>query len=264
MAKTLKTSKRAGKKRAPKKAAKKVARKIAVKKVVRKTAKKAAKKKAIKRKRNLDHRDADHPIEVTKHFRSGPPGYLTTWQRAHHAGQKGLFDHGIAPAKIRARKNAAKKRATKRRNPDLQAESVKNRKDFAGHFNGFSNVYAPTGTPDGLSRLGILAELVLVDGSKLAMRKQNTVFLAQDTKHKLHVVSSQAGRLIDNEPGNYGQVRRVEYIEAKPHLGEKQPIQWVHKLGEISGIRPELVITKDGQLRFVGGDYTINWRGIIN
>src|SRR5687767_6026932 len=48
-----------------------------------------------KRLRNADHKDSDHPIEVTKHWRSGPPGYLTPWQRAHHAGQGDLFSHGI-------------------------------------------------------------------------------------------------------------------------------------------------------------------------
>jgi hypothetical protein len=54
-----------------------------------------------KRRRNSDKKDSDHPIEVTKHWRAGPPGYLTPWQRAHHAGQKQLFETGIKPAKKR-------------------------------------------------------------------------------------------------------------------------------------------------------------------
>lgn len=54
-----------------------------------------------KRARNSDKKDSDHPIEVTRHWRAGPPGYLTPWQRAHHAGQKDLFAHGIKPAKRR-------------------------------------------------------------------------------------------------------------------------------------------------------------------
>lgn len=57
------------------------------------------------RRRNQEKRDADHPIEVVKHFRSGPPGYLTPWQRARAAGQEELFDTGIQPAKVRSRKN---------------------------------------------------------------------------------------------------------------------------------------------------------------
>jgi hypothetical protein len=54
-----------------------------------------------KRRRNSDKKDSDHPIEVTKHWRAGPPGYLTPWQRAHHAGQSQLFETGIKPAKKR-------------------------------------------------------------------------------------------------------------------------------------------------------------------
>lgn len=74
------------------------------------------------RRRNAGHKDSDHPVEVKHHYRAGPPGYLTPWQRAHHAGQKDLFAHGITPAK---RRNATKKRkATKRRNTARKAEDV--------------------------------------------------------------------------------------------------------------------------------------------
>jgi len=54
-----------------------------------------------KRSRNLGHKDSDHPVEVKHHFRAGPPGYLTPWQRAHAAGQSQLFETGIKPAKRR-------------------------------------------------------------------------------------------------------------------------------------------------------------------
>jgi len=45
-----------------------------------------------KRKRNLDHKDSTHQVEVSKHWRAGG---LSQWQRAHHAGQHDLFSHGI-------------------------------------------------------------------------------------------------------------------------------------------------------------------------
>lgn len=272
MAKTTKTAKsRKARKATLAKKTRKVAKKRAIAKprksvnAAKRPAKKAAKKKAVKRKRNLDHRDADHPIEVTKHFRSGPPGYLTPWQRAHHAGQRDLFAHGITPAKVRAKKNASKTRKPiKRPNSAAMDQAVENRKEFAGHYDGIKEVYAPEGTPHGLSRLGILAELVLTDGSVMGFRVKDKVYLDQDTKHKLHIVSTLAGPLIDNEPGNYGQVKRIEYIERKPHLGSNEKIQWVHKMGEVTGERPSLVIDKYGQLKLKGGNYTINWRGIIN
>ena len=55
-------------------------------------ARNASKKKATKRRRNLDHPDSSHPVMVHKHWRSGG---LSQWQRAHKAGQKPLFEHGI-------------------------------------------------------------------------------------------------------------------------------------------------------------------------
>lgn len=72
-----------------------------------------------KKKRNADHKDSDHPIEVTRHFRAGPPGYLTPWQRAHHAGQSQLFDTGIKPAKKRnaSKKSKGKKNASRSVHP---------------------------------------------------------------------------------------------------------------------------------------------------
>jgi hypothetical protein len=51
-----------------------------------------AKKAAVKRKRNLDHRDSKHQVEVSRHWRAGG---LSQWQRAHKAGQHDLFAHGI-------------------------------------------------------------------------------------------------------------------------------------------------------------------------
>lgn len=51
-----------------------------------------------RRRRNAEKKDSDHPVEVTHHYRAGPPGYMTPWQRAHAAGQKQLFETGIKPA----------------------------------------------------------------------------------------------------------------------------------------------------------------------
>lgn len=63
------------------------------------------------RRRNALERDADHPIEVTRHYRAGGPGYLSAWQRAAAIGQNELFATGI---KLSAR--AAEARA-RRSNP---------------------------------------------------------------------------------------------------------------------------------------------------
>jgi hypothetical protein len=54
--------------------------------------KKPAKKAGTKRRRNLDHKDSKHQVEVSRHWRAGG---LSQWQRAHKAGQHDLFSHGI-------------------------------------------------------------------------------------------------------------------------------------------------------------------------
>jgi len=65
---------------------------IKAKRVVVLNPKKKPAKKATKRRRNLDHRDSKHQVEVRKHWRAGG---LSQWQRAHKAGQHDLFAHGI-------------------------------------------------------------------------------------------------------------------------------------------------------------------------
>lgn len=51
------------------------------------------------RRQNAEHKDADHPINVTEHWRSGPPGYMSPWQRAAALGQNELFSTGIQLSK---------------------------------------------------------------------------------------------------------------------------------------------------------------------
>jgi len=69
-------------------------------------------------KRNAAERDADHPIEVTRHYRSGPPGYLSPWQRAAGMGQNELFSTGIKlstrAAEMRSQRNPGVTKATYR------------------------------------------------------------------------------------------------------------------------------------------------------
>lgn len=57
---------------------------------------------------NPAEKDAEHPIEVTRHFRGGPPGYLSPWQKAMAIGQAELFDTGIKLAPRAAELRAAR------------------------------------------------------------------------------------------------------------------------------------------------------------
>lgn len=209
-----------------------------------------------RRKRNSDHRDSDHPIEVTKHWRQGPPGYLTPWQRAHHAGQQGLFEHGIKPAKVRSRN------PKRRRNSAANEQAKKNRLEFAGQYQQDAPLWFPNGTPEGLSKLGALALIKLASGAEITPASE--VWLCRDLKARLHLGSVQKGAMLSVPAGNYGPIKTVEYVEAKPQLGEKEPVIWVHKLGELTGEKPDLTVDADGQVRIKGGAYSITWRGIEN
>lgn len=65
-----------------------------------------------KNRRNPAEKDPEHPVEVTRHFRGGPPGYLSPWQKAMAIGQQELFDTGIKLAP-----RAAELRAARMSNP---------------------------------------------------------------------------------------------------------------------------------------------------
>ena len=204
-----------------------------------------------KRARNANHRDADHPIEVTKHWRQGPPGYLTPWQRAHHAGQKQLFDTGIKPAK--------KRNATKKASPAVK----KLREKFTGQKSRkTAQVFAPTGTPSNVAKLGKLA---MIETETARIKPTGTVYLCADAKGKLHLCGATDAPLYSGPRQNFGQVLKVEYETAKPHLYPGQgTILFYHRMGEEGGKRPTLIGDGKGGLKFRGGSYKITREGIVD
>jgi hypothetical protein len=292
--------------------------------------------------RNLDHRDAQHPIHVTDYWQ-GRKGYLTPWQRAHKAGQQGLFEHGI---KARNGKKGSGSQRQRKHNPryfvtgitaegrehDLAihvdanktqtlawakrqypgykkyvvelsdkadfigrsgmvkvkrpkrlssgsqwqrkgnpSQSLKkrnpspadNRREFAGSYSGDKKLYFPDGTPSGLSKLGVLKLLRTEAGT--IKPYGNNVWLCRDQAGKLHLGTTKENAILFSGPAqSLGEVTRLEYQEAKPHLGYANPVVWFHKLGEETGERPTLHSDGKGGLRFRGGKYKIEARGIVN
>ena len=269
-----------------------------------------------KKARNAEHRDADHPIEVTKHYRSGPPGYMTPWQRAHAQGQQGLFDHGIKPAKkrnpryfaygidangrehdlaVRVAQNKTQtlawvkknypgykkyvvelsekfdfigpkggvkikrpKRVTAKKNPSVKSI----RKEFAGTVGKASDVFAPIGTPKNVAKLG---KLLLIDTENATIKPTGIVYLCADSKGKLHLCGAKNVPIYSGAAQSFGQVKKLEYETAKPHLYPGQgTIQFWHKMGEESGNRPTLYADGKGGLKFRGGSYKITREGIVD
>ncbi len=220
-------------------------------KTVQKVAGKAAKTVGLnnpKRRRNVERRDSQHPIEVSHHYRKGPKGYKTPWQRAHEAGQRQLFQV----------KNPRGKKAS----PKVR----KLRAQFTGRKSTKTTVMsAPKGTPKNLAKLGRLISIKAEKGSIRPARKNpgSTVWLCADANGKLHLCTSGA-RLVDGPAQSFGQVREVEYETSKPHLGHKRQTIFFHKFGEEGGTLPTLYADGEGGLKFRGGTYKIKSEGIVN
>jgi len=244
------------------------------------------------RKRNLDHRDSSHQVKVHQHWRAGG---LSQWQRAHHAGQRPLFEHGI---KVKPKRNpsikkgdkirdvygkvhdvlrvsgnvitttsgahihktkAFKVKKSKRRNPSPKAI----RRNFAGRYNGDEKLIFPDGTPHGLAKLGKLISIDTDEGRVEPVK--GVAWLCADTRGKLHIGTPTQGHVVFGGPAHdFGKIREIEYSEKKPHLGYTKQTIFFHKMGEETGQKPTLRTDGKGGARIVGGAYEIRREGIVN
>jgi hypothetical protein len=89
--------------------------------------------------------------------------------------------------------------------------------------------------------------------------------------YPLHAYAQALGKGRHTQPGcprypkvrvqGLGPVRHVIYYTHKRGHG---PSRYKHELGENSGIRPDLCVSKDGALWWAGGNYTVRKHGIID
>ena len=229
-----------------------------------------------RRRRNLDHRDAAHPIEVRRYWQ-GRKGYETPWQRAHKAGQKQLFAmngrkrKGRNPAMLTLVNGAARRgRGRRRKNSDDLYQ------DFHGHPSTRDvQVYGPDGMPGETVMLGELDEIYYShDGDSSAkgltsdcLNFNGSCCLASNKGgNKYFIVSTNRNSLPRFDPnGEFGFATRVTYRARKDHLeGDSREHGYWHKLGEENGVLPKLCTDSEGLLVFRGGDYRTEPDGIIN
>jgi len=146
----------------------------------------------------------------------------------------------------------------KRRNPNVKEL----RETFSGTKSRKTTVLnAPNGTPAHLTKLG---KLVLIKTQSGTIKPASgTTWLCADAKGKLHLATS-AGSLYDGAAGSFGKVLKIEYEARKPHLGHPNLTVFFHPLGELDGIKPELIADGKGGLKFRGGNYKITREGIVN
>ena len=165
-----------------------------------------------------------------------------------------------AEVKRRAGRKAGKK---VRRNPDATAQAKQQFRDFHGYAPGKSvDVYIPDSAPtQGLSTLGEFYAFTFKGGGNV--KPLVKVWLLRDLKGRLHLGGTQAGAVMTNEPAGYvGTIKKIEYVAAKPHLGEPSKIIWFHRTGEEGGKQPSLFSDGKGGLLIKGGDYYITPEGI--
>jgi hypothetical protein len=136
------------------------------------------------------------------------------------------------------------------------------RKSFAGRLGKGADLYFPDGTPQGLAKLGKLVSITTEEGTIKPV--SGTAWLCSDTRGKLHIGSPSTNPLFAGPARSFGEVTKIEYEESKPHLGYKNPVIWFHKMGEETGEKPTLHSDGKGGLKFRGGAYKIESRGIVN
>lgn len=146
----------------------------------------------------------------------------------------------------------------KRKNPPVKSI----RKEFAGTLGKVTDAFAPIGTPRNVAKLG---RLLLIDTENATIKPTGIVYLCADSKGKLHLCGSKNVPIYSGAAQSFGQVKKLEYETAKPHLYPGQgTIQFWHKMGEESGNRPTLYADGKGGLKFRGGSYKITREGIVD
>jgi hypothetical protein len=220
--------------------------------------------------RNLEKRDSDHPIEVTRHWRSGPPGYLTPWQRAHAAGQRQLFETGIKPA---SKRNPKKKPTKKPRQASTRSTKTRAKKNSVRStvekFGGRSSkqktvsVQAPLNAPSVVGKLGKVKKIELKSGRYYEFDEKSAPLLTVDGKNKIHFVGAQY-RLNPSGRDDQGPIKKIIYWARKPHLGHPEMAAYWHQFGEEDGAVPRLSIDQEGLMHVTGGHYYFESDGIHN
>lgn len=192
------------------------------------------------------------------------------------------------PAKRKPTARAAGKRLAERRhqrNPKPSSALQNLHQDFLGKPNSgkVMKLYVAPGQPLQNSALAPLIKIEMANGSEQAF-KIGTAWLGA-TEHNLPIKLSSfanAGKTrrlriglrqpfplpanVKNPGGvtDFGEVKKVWYQVAKPHLYPNQGvIRFHHTMGEEGGRRPRLMM-RNGCLFFKGGDYTIEREGIAN
>src|SRR5215216_3803684 len=191
--------------------------------------------------RNADHKDPSHQVEVRHHYRAGG---ASAWKRAEQQGQQRLF-----------KMNAAKRgRGGRRRNSASEADQL--HETFLGRpTDEVITMRTPAGTPKHITGLGQLLK-IHTDKQTLIFDERDGYTLCADPSEGLHIGSRCDERF--EALADLGEIRRITYAATKNHL-DNRPVEYFH---DTEPTRPRLTTDKDGLLLIEGGDYSISAAGI--
>lgn len=196
---------------------------------------KVAAKKRTTRRRNLDHPDRNHQVEV-RHGKS-----KNTTRRAGGTALR--------------RRNSA-------------ASAVELFEKFQGR-DPERNLYVEgdSAMPSNAATLGLLKELQLENGRVLKFGRFDGVYLAAAKRagsDHLYVVGNYEvpvpkGLTI---PVHISRVVSVSYETRKNHIGDGKTYEFEHRFADEGGERPMLTVDPSGKIHFSGGSYFIRREGI--
>jgi len=215
----------------------------------------------------------DYAERIRAEKRKKNPGTQAEYDAANEAYRKALYEQPRDNAKClrlaekvyeiakdtRLEADALiKMRRHQKRNPSVKTI----RKEFAGTLGKATDAFAPIGTPRNVAKLG---KLLLIDTENATIKPTGIVYLCADSKGKLHLCGSKNVPIYSGAAQSFGQVKKLEYETAKPHLYPGQGvISFWHKMGEESGNQPTLYADGKGGLKFRGGSYKITREGIVD
>lgn len=235
-----------------------------------KAKKRSTKKATVKRKRNTKKPSAKQ-LAARKRFALAAKARAKAAKAKKAAAKKRTTKRRNSTTIIRAKridhldvskvhnskkKSAKAKTVTKKRRNSSTA--IDNRKEFAGKYTGDLTLHFPQKSLTGLSTLG---PLVLLQGDFGTIKPtKGGVYYCQDAKGRIHIGAKSDDDLWARVKENLGEVHRVEYRAAKPHLGYPKVITWYHDFEA-----PYPILKSDGQggLLQVGGGYKIRREGIV-
>lgn len=209
--------------------------------------------------RNAAERDVEHPIEVTRHYRSGPPGYLSQWQRAAAMGQDELFPTGI---QLSAR--AAELRASRMRNPGVNQRVYQSglKEATAAQLSRLARIGLRIGrtateiTTD-LRRTGRFTSQQIERGltqAQTAEKRQNPKRANTQTRRLYEKFSGRKARKHTEIPAPDGTPAQVAKLGRLRLIRTTDGRQWAFRGNQA----PYLTADARGKLHVVGGQYRAN------